>query len=212
MFRGVDLVAARLPGREGRFRETPYDNLGELVEVLAASIANSRYCRSPLFLLGCSVGALVAFELTRSLQRRGISVDYLIVVASRAPQAVRTGGVLHKLSDDEFIRKLQERYAAIPAEVMANEELKRLLLPMLRADMKMFEAYSYREAPKLGCPILAMGGTEDKSVPVRELLAWRNQTNSFGERLFPGDHYFIKQSTESVLQTIAQRVKPHLAD
>ena len=150
----------------------------------------------------------MAFELTRSLQRRDITVDYLIVAASRAPQHVKTRERLHQLPDNKFVRKIQKRYAAIPEQVLANEEAKRLLMPMLRADVKMFETYTYREGPKLACPILAMGGTDDKMVSIRHLFAWRNQTNSFWQRTFPGDHYFIRQSTASVLKTIQRSLKP----
>lgn len=208
MFEGVELIAAKLPGREGRLETPPHDNLDRLVELLAESVEHSRYGRSPLFLLGCSVGALIAFELARSLQHRGVSVDYLIVAASRAPQSVRTRERLHQLPDEKFIRKIQKRYAAIPPQVLANEESKRLLLPMLRADVKMLETYSYSVGPKLECPILAMGGTDDQMVTVGDLFGWRNQTHSFRQRMFPGDHYFIRQSNASVLQTIERRLKP----
>lgn len=212
MFGGVELVAASLPGREGRLQEPPCENLDELVESLTESVASSRFCQQRLFLLGCSLGGLIAFELARSLHRRGIPVDYLIVAASRAPQTRRMGRIIHKLPDDKFIRAMQRRYAAIPPQIQTDEELKRLLVPPLRADMKMFETYQYREAPKLGCPILALGGTDDKTVPVQELFAWRHQTDAFRQRTFPGDHYFIKQSKASVLRTIERRLRPLIAE
>jgi surfactin synthase thioesterase subunit len=210
MFDGADLIAARLPGRDGRLREPAYDNVDALAAVYTDIIATSRLGRSPLFLLGCSVGALVAFELTRQLQSRGIAVDYLIVAAARAPQLRRGRNFIHTLPDDKFIRKLQKQYGPNQQALLSNPEIRRLLIPTLRADVKMFETYSYRPGPKLECPILALGGTEDKAVSLKELVAWRDQTNEFHQRLFPGNHYFTRESKVGVLQTIAGKLSPFL--
>ena len=212
MFDGVELVAARLPGREGRLREAPLDNVDELVEIYVEEIANSRYCQSPLFLLGCSLGALVAFELARSLQRKGVSVGYVIVAAAQAPQLQRTTRFIHRLPDQKLLHKLQKKYAAIPQQVLANEEMRQLLMPMLRADTKMFETYAYRPGPKLECPLMALGGTDDKTVTPKSLFAWRDQATSFRQRTFPGGHYFTKESKASVLQTIERRLRPLLSN
>lgn len=136
MFPGVELLAAKLPGRESRLNEKPSRSLKHLAEEIADAVADSEAAMGPLFLLGCSVGALLAFEVARSLRHRRIRTDCLFAAAARAPQGQWLRGSLHRLSDDRFLRKLHTRYGAVPKQMIENDELKKLLLLMLRADIE----------------------------------------------------------------------------
>ena len=65
----VEVCPVQLPGREGRFREPAFTRLGPLVEALTESL---RPCLDrPFAFFGHSLGALVAFELSRRLRREG---------------------------------------------------------------------------------------------------------------------------------------------
>jgi medium-chain acyl-[acyl-carrier-protein] hydrolase len=161
----------------------------------------------PLALFGHSLGGVIAFELARTLRRIGTKVDHLIVAACPAPHCPRRLPPLHNLPDAEFIEQMRSRYGGIPREVAEASELMRLMLPTLRADVKMFETYRYHEEAPLDCPILALGGTEDKTVPVTDLAAWREHTAvSFSQRSFPGDHFFVSRSQKGVVRLIRQRI------
>jgi surfactin synthase thioesterase subunit len=71
----------------------------------------------------------------------------------------------------------------------------------------MLETYRYHEEAPLDCPILALGGTEDKTVPLSDLAAWREHTtSSFSQRSFPGDHFFLSQSQRGVVPLIRRRL------
>jgi surfactin synthase thioesterase subunit len=72
---------------------------------------------------------------------RQIRTDCLLAAAARAPQGRWLRGSLHRLSDDRFLKKLHARYGAVPKQMMEDNELRQLQLPMLRADIQMFETY-----------------------------------------------------------------------
>lgn len=208
MFPGVELLAAKLPGRESRLNEKPRKNLTGLAEEIADAISDSEVAAGPLFLLGCSVGALLAFEVARSLRRRQIRTDCLFAAAARAPQGRWLRGSLHRLNDDRFLKKLHTRYGAVPQQMMANEELRRLLLPMLRADIEMFETYQYQSERPLNCQLVTLAGIDDPAVKTRHIYPWRELAVSYRHRSFPGDHYFVRTATKAVLQTIEKRLRP----
>jgi medium-chain acyl-[acyl-carrier-protein] hydrolase len=145
------------------------------------------------------MGAWLAFELARELRRRGAQMPVaLVVAASPAPQRRRSGDLLHRLSDDEFIAEMSRRFDGIPHAVRSNAELVKLLLPAMRADMELLETYEYTEEPPLATDILALGGTEDRAVSLTAIADWRAQTaGQFTSRMFPGGHFFLFPPAES---------------
>src|SRR5690242_2395400 len=62
----VQLLPIQLPGREDRLFEPPYAHLSDLVPALAAAL--EPWLDLPFAIYGHSMGALIAFELTRWLR------------------------------------------------------------------------------------------------------------------------------------------------
>jgi surfactin synthase thioesterase subunit len=111
---------------------------------------------------------------------------------------------LRHLSDAAFLREIQHRYAAIPAEVLAEPEVLALLLPALRADIAALETHVPASRNPLHCPIVAMGGSDDPLTPRSDLENWRQQTrHDVRVRLFPGGHFYLEACRHAVLAEIA---------
>ena len=92
-------------------------------------------------------------------------------------------------------------------EVLENEELRRLLLPVLRADFAVCETYEHTIEEPLACPITVFGGLQDNRVNPHDLTAWREQTsNRFIQRMLPGDHFFLQSMRTPLLQLISQEL------
>jgi len=64
----IEICRAQLPGREVRLKESGLTRLNPLVLALADAI--EPYLDLPFAFFGHSMGTLIAFELTRELQRR----------------------------------------------------------------------------------------------------------------------------------------------
>jgi surfactin synthase thioesterase subunit len=64
--------------------------------------------------------------------------------------------------------------------------------------------YVFTEEPPLGCPIMAMSGSQDELTPRPDLAAWRDHTRaSFEERILPGGHFFLQTHRPLLLQLLA---------
>ncbi|HEX8139723.1 MAG TPA: thioesterase II family protein [Pyrinomonadaceae bacterium] len=201
----VELCPIQLPGRENRIREPLFTGLPPLVNALAQAL--SPHLDKPFVFFGHSMGAKLAFELTRRLRRAGGPAPLRLFVSGHgAPHIQSTEPPIHTLPDAEFIREVQ-RYEGMPQEILENEELMRYLLPILRADFTINETYVYTEEPQLSCPITAYGGLQDEGAPPADIEAWRKQTTGgFEFQMFPGGHFFLQTKRQPVLRELSHQL------
>jgi medium-chain acyl-[acyl-carrier-protein] hydrolase len=199
----VETCPVQLPGRETRFREPAFTRVAPLVETLAKSLRPK--LDQPFAFFGHSLGALVAFELSRRLQRdHGLQPTRLFVSGCGAPQTRASQTAIHALPLAEFREELQ-RLNGTPAAILDNDELMELLLPTLRADFSLCETYTYIDGPPLTCPITVLGGLSDDTVSRQDLDAWCEQTTGpFRLLLLPGDHFFLNSARPLLIHALAQ--------
>jgi surfactin synthase thioesterase subunit len=203
----IALLPVRPPGREVRFTEPPFAHIAPLVGELQEAIAGALV--GPYVLLGHSLGALVAFELARALRRRGAPAPLgLIVSGHPAPQLERVRPAAHALPDIA-LKQLLGELGGVSEEVLANDELLDLLLPLLRADLAVEESYEYEPQAPLRTPIAAFAGEDDRVVRPADVARWREQTCcSFQMHLLPGGHFFCHDHAPRFLRL----VELHVAD
>jgi len=193
----VEVCAAQLPGRGSRLCEPPIDRLEPLIEALGAAILP--FLQKPFAFFGHSMGALIAFELSRFLRReKNLGPQHLFVSGRCAPQIPKTEPPIYDLPHDKFVMELQ-CLDGTPTEVLEHPELMDLVIPLLRADFAVADTYEYRIDLPLGCGITAYGGMQDNKVTRESLEAWRVHTQAgFQLRMLPGGHFFV-QTEQSIL-------------
>ncbi len=198
----VLICPVRLPGRESRLSAPPFRSMETLIAALGKAI--EPYLPQPYAFFGHSMGAAIAFELSRHLRRRGGPLPAgLFVSGARAPQ-FRLGHVpAPEPADEEFLDELR-RLEGVPAAILENRELLQVILPALRADTELYRNYVYVEEPPLACPIRAYGGAGDPNVKPEHLAAWGSQTTAgFSLRTFDGGHFFVDSARDEFLRALA---------
>jgi medium-chain acyl-[acyl-carrier-protein] hydrolase len=202
---GIDVCCVQLPGRETRFRETPLKIMDQLALQVCDGI--QPYLDVPFSFFGHSVGALVCFEVASELERRRLTLPRWLLISGALHPHRRTFEALHGLPTGEFIEAVAQRYNGLPPEVLANEELLDILVPILRADLELFERYRPEVLNALSVNIAVFGGQSDESVPANELQYWielTTQPDSFHIMLFDGDHFFFNRQRPHVLAEVAR--------
>jgi medium-chain acyl-[acyl-carrier-protein] hydrolase len=204
----VEVCPVQLPGRGTRLTEPPFTRLSPLIQALAEALFP--LLDKPFAFFGHSLGALVSFELARQLRRQygvGVQPVHLFVSADRAPQIPNRDPPVHTLPEGEFLVELR-RLNGTPSEVLEDEELRQIMLPVLRADFAVYETYVYSTEPPLNCPLSAFGGLQDQRVSLGDLEAWRDQTSvSFSLRMFPGDHFFLNTTQPVLLRVLSEELR-----
>lgn len=198
----IDVLSIQLPGRESRLSEPLFTDHTSLLDAMVPALLP--ILDSPFFLFGHSMGALLAFELTKRLREFDKLPNCLVVSAHRAPHLPNLNPEISQLPDYEFMDKVQS-LNGLPNTFMANKQLIELALPAMRADFRLCESYKYEDGLPLQCPIIALGGSEDDYVTRAELEAWRVHTGAdFTLRLFPGGHfYFLDRHRAPVLEYLS---------
>ena len=206
----IQVCPVQLPGRENRLTVPPFTRLFPLVKDLAQALLP--YLDVPFAFFGHSMGALVSFELARELRRHHeFGLAHLFVSACRAPQIPDPAQPLHQLSESSFVKEICRRYNGIPAAVLQSEELMKLFLPVLKADMEIIETYVYTDEEPLDCAISAFGGLWDHETSRDDLAAWRVLTRStFDLRMLQGDHFFLQSNRVVILQAVCRDLMQHL--
>ena len=199
----VDVCPVQLPGRESRLREPPFDRLAPLVHALVGVL--EPYTDLPFAFYGYSNGALVSFELTRELRRRGMPQPaHIFAAACPAPHLPDRDPPVHDMPDDELIAEMR-RLNGTPDEILQNDELMGLLIPLMRADAAIHETYVHAEEEPLDVPITAIGGLSDPKAQREDMEAWGLHTRAdFSVRMVQGDHFFIHSAQAMVLRDLAQ--------
>lgn len=199
---GIAVCPVRLPGRETRLGEPPFDRMEDLLKALGEAI--DPCLDQPFAYFGHSLGAVIAFELARSLRVEPLC---LLVSGARAPQLRRDHVPPPPPADEELIAELR-RLDGIPKELLENRELMQLALLALRADTALYRNYVYQEAPPLHCPILAYGGLDDPRIAREDLEAWAEQTTqSFQLEMFAGGHFFLETHQAEFLKALARHLE-----
>jgi medium-chain acyl-[acyl-carrier-protein] hydrolase len=187
----VQLCSVLLPGRETRLSEPLYTEIGPLVDAMDRELRP--WLDIPYAVFGHSMGALLAFEWVRKLQREGCPTPACLFLSGRrAPDRSGDTSFLHALPNGEFVKELTRVYNGIPQELLDNEELMDVFLPILRADIAVVESYRFQPGDPLVCPITVFSGMNDPSVSWDELLAWNRQARQrqFAMQVFPGGHFY----------------------
>lgn len=201
----VEVCSVQLPGRGSRFREKALTDLNALLSALIVEIA--RYTDTPYAFFGHSMGAQVAFELSRCIRDKGLNQPaFLIVSGRRAPQKQKKSRPIYNLPEAEFREEIR-RLNGTPAEALNNPELMDLVSPILRADFQLIETWQYLPSDPIDVPVMALGGVKDNQVSLDDLEDWSKVTKGpFSLELFSGDHFFINQVTDALLNTISHAI------
>jgi len=161
--------------------------------------------------LGYSVGAVVAFEWIRRLEAANARQPVgLFVCAHRAPHEAARRPPLTGLGDRAFLAAVQARYGGIPDAILDEPELVAMMLPSLRADLRISEAYQLRETAALACPIHAFGGELDHAVSRDALAGWAAHTRgAFELDVVRAEHFFLDRHQAELGAAVLRRLRAH---
>jgi medium-chain acyl-[acyl-carrier-protein] hydrolase len=189
---GLQVEPIEYPGRGTRRNEPPAACVAELADELASDVRRRlEESDEPYALFGHSLGGLLAFEVARRLVEAGCRLPVRLLVAGIAAPGVPRRERIHHLPDDAFLARVVA-FGGTPADVLRNDEMVALALPIVRHDFRLIEEYVHEVGHPLPLPISALGGLQDEAVPTADLLEWSTYTSkSFRCHFYAGGHFFV---------------------
>jgi surfactin synthase thioesterase subunit len=206
----LELWAIELPGRGGRRTEPFAIMIDDLVEELVRSFVG--ILDLPFIFFGHSMGATLSFLCARALRRHGLRQPDRLVVSARVPPHQTNPHALAPLMSDDQLINLMRGLGGTAPQILDEPELMALLLPILRADLRLLASHVFIPEPPLTCPITAINGSDDET-NITVLREWSQHTaNEFDLKVFNGGHFFIDEHPGQVIEYILRPQRTNIAE
>jgi pyochelin biosynthetic protein PchC len=206
----VDVFAVQYPGRQDRHREPLVDNLTTLADTLA-DVLDDRDDRPTAF-FGHSMGAILAFEVARRMERRGIRLAGGLFVSGRPAPTVIRERYVHLMAEPDLIAEVKG-LSGTDSRLLDDDEVVSMVLPALRGDYKAIETYRYPPGPDVTCEVVVLFGDQDPMVTAAEAEQWRRHTTGpFSTHVYPGGHFYLDVQHRAVNRLIAEHLATTAAE
>jgi acyl transferase domain-containing protein/surfactin synthase thioesterase subunit len=193
----IEVVAIEPPGRLGRITEIPIADMKEFVDRLVLEMEG--LLDQPFAFFGHCLGALTMYETTRRLiHTTTVRPDHLFASGARPPDRITDQGsfeqrVVHDLlklaefrislpayaqPDDVFAELIRHFNIQATEQLLSDPELRRLMLPVVRAEFQMATDYQFVREPPWEIPITCFAAKGDPYVSRHHALGWGRFTNS----------------------------------
>lgn len=206
-----ELCLLEAPGR-GHLQALPLiDELDRLVDYFHTAIAP--LLDRPFAFFGHSMGALIAYQLTRRLLRQGDPLPtWLGVSAYGAPRGEADADAdshPHLMSDDE-LRGWLRSVGGSPPQLLDNDDVWHKFAPVFRSDFTLVDTWAPPRNPEpLPVPLSVFAGRHDKLISENRLLAWRAFTTHFrGLASYEGDHFYLLDHQQHLAAAITAAIRP----
>jgi surfactin synthase thioesterase subunit len=198
----IEPIGVQLPGRADRFTEPAYERMGPLVDDLIEVIKPLLDRRFALY--GISMGGRVSWALAHALRDRAMPLPARLYVACDPAPATDDGAWPwdeHPGGLEGYVREM----GGTPAEVLAQPDLLRTLLPTLRRDLTLLSTHNFHPTVPLDVPVQAFAGVADPTAPPDRMHRWRAETTApFQLHRVPGGHFLTPDAEQQVIRTIVE--------
>ena len=146
------------------------------------------------------------FGLTM-LEAMAMEKPMIVTNMGGMPEVIRDGinGFIVPVRDFEML-------AAKICQLLEDEKLLKIYMPILKADFKILEDYSFDSfSNKFNCDITVLYGNEDTSLKYDELLEWKiYTTKNFKIINYDGDHLFLNKNMYEIIYLINNSLRHSL--
>ncbi|WP_374964208.1 thioesterase II family protein [Lysinibacillus sp. RS5] len=194
----IEICPVQLPGRENRYGENFYENMESLCEDFLEEMG-AILEEKPYIFWGHSMGGIISYYLVQMIAKRGGNLPIHLFLSASAPPKKKV--MQNKRSINQLLRE-----NGTQEEIIKNQELLDIYLPILLADLKLLESININHLNReLAVPTTIFGGKNDSMLPTEELIDWRNFVKEVRDILvYSGGHMYIRNNREQLLRDIEE--------
>ncbi|MFB6819304.1 thioesterase II family protein [Streptomyces sp. NPDC056347] len=203
----IAVQAVTLPGRHNRRDEETFDTLEPLQDALYEAVLDELDDDRPFAFFGHCLGAQLAFRTAVRLEQEGERTPVMIGMSGWSPIGFfRPTEEQSRMPDDEMLEWIK-KLGSFPAEVYENPETLALVVPALRADLRIAAQYE-DDGAGVSCPLASYGGDADPLQDAPDAMThWADRSPRYlGHREFPGGHFYLDRHALAVTTDFARHL------
>jgi medium-chain acyl-[acyl-carrier-protein] hydrolase len=195
------LKSLEISGRGGKMDKRLNGTIEECAKELSDEILDDLEANQDYSILGHSVGAIIAFEIVRLIEKRNHKRPTNLIVLSKNPPDNIDQVRIHELPDEIFLEHIN-KFDGLPFGMRNNRLYRRLFLPILRNDVMLSEKYYKDDTHKICTPIHCFVGDEEMDT-VDNTMHWVEFTKAnFNHIVLKGGHFNYLTSPQKVCNEI----------
>ena len=198
-----EVYSVQYPGRQDRHKEPFVDSIEDMADQVYAAVATLP--AAPTAFFGHSMGAALAFEVTRRLEVAGRQAVTVFASGSRAPSHY---GDEREYKDDTALVEVMRQLGGTDPRVLNDPELLDTFLPAFRNDYRALQAYHRGTDVTISAPVVVLSASDDPKTSEIAARAWLEHTTGGGAvHMFTGGHFFLEKQPQRVIDVITSTLR-----
>ncbi|MEU2631934.1 alpha/beta fold hydrolase [Kitasatospora sp. NPDC007106] len=199
------VLALELPGRVHTSKQRGCRSAAEVTELLLPVLESEVAGHYAVF--GHSMGALVAFELVRVLERLGRAPLWLGLSGSPAPETGPPATEQRHTWPHERLVHFMRRLGGTPEGVWHHPVLAERMVRTMRWDLEVVDTYRHPGGHPLTTPVSLFAGEADPLVPPERIRRWHAHLhNAIAFHSLPGGHFYLFEHTADLCRRIVHDI------
>lgn len=200
----VEFINTDYPGHGKRFCEdlrfTIHDIVYDMFDKLKnVFVSDEKYC-----FLGYSMGGIVAYELCQRIAKEGLKLPEHIFILG-------TSALSHKYRNEGFenydilkTRGILKKYGNTSDEILENDELIEVLMPIVKADLIALRDYEANPENMIciESDITVIRGSEEDNLTECQGEWKKYIKKEYEYMIYPGNHFFLFEGGKKVIEEI----------
>jgi len=203
--------AVELPGRGSNRRKPPLRTMQRVIDSLMRESAI--FSNMPTIFYGHSMGAWVAYELARALNKTKQQLPQHIIISGSLPIILnRLPPFVHKMSIEQLRDELRI-LGGTPDDVLADVEMLSIFSESIQADFEIFETHTHTHRTPLNVDVSLWAAMDDPRIPISVIPLWKQLfSGTTKEYYFSGGHMFYdknsnRKQTNNLISTEIENLK-----
>lgn len=205
----ITIIPIELQGRGKRFGEKMYESFEEIVEDVYKCIRDNVTTDEEYGIFGHSMGAVIAYDLFYYIEQIGMKKPCLLCLSGIGMMKEKPQRMAQK-QDDDFIDSIFQ-LGGIPKEIIENDILKQLFIPIVKNDVYLLENRCIKNRIKLiDCDVLIFNSYEERiRDDGNELIDSYIQKGKYQIYNFKGNHFFAfeEDNIKRIIDIIGVNIK-----
>lgn len=201
----MEVLSVQLPGHGSRFAEALCRHMDEIVDDLIASLC--ALADKPFFFFGHSLGGRIAYACCKRMHQMGYPLPQKVFISASKSPDTQIDRLLCELNDTDLIAELS-KHGGLPDILLENPVSLEYYMPLIRADMALFEHYHCDPSKPLPTQLSLLSGDQDGFLALHQLYGWTRYFHVMTEsRVFSGGHFYINDERPALIHFLTNCIQ-----